>query len=154
LVEKRTLVLQTPKDKKLATFARESFAVLCVAFAPGLICISKSTGPLRCLRTKTGEEVWHFTQKDQHFLELAYAEENKVFVGVCWPYERGGSHRLLRFAPQSGDLTEVLDLGPSGEFAFCQRGSRLISSNGSVIDSVTGRTEFTLPFPVRSKRGS
>jgi outer membrane protein assembly factor BamB len=154
LVEKRMLVLQTPDENEVATIARETFAVLCVAFAPGFVCVSESTGPLRCLNTKTGEETWRYAQKGQHLLRLAYAEKARSFVGVCWPYKRGGPHRLLRFGPESGQVSEVSELGVSGEFAFCRRGSHLLSSAGSVIDSVTGRCQLGLPFPVRDKSGA
>lgn len=147
LLEKRALVLQSPDERKITTVARETFAVLCVAFAPGLVCVSESGGPLRCLDTQTGEEHWRFAEKGQHFLTLAFAEKAEAFVGVCWPYERGGSFRLLRFEPGSGQASVVTDLGQSGEFAFCQRGTRLLSSDGSVIDSATGRRESVLAFP-------
>jgi outer membrane protein assembly factor BamB len=154
LIEKRTLELQTPDEKKVATLPRETFAVLHVAFAPSLVCVSESTGPLRCLSTKTGKEIWRYAQQGQHFLKLAFAEGANAFVGVCWPYERGGSFRLLRFEPEPGEVSDVADLGPSGNFSFCKRGSRLISSDGSVIDSVTGQREFVMPFPVRRESGT
>ena len=151
LAEKRLLVIQTPDEESVTTIARETFAVLSVAFGPGLVCVSESGGALRCLRTTTGEEVWHAAQDGQHFLEVSYAEEVKAFVGVRWPYERGGSHRLLHFRPESGAASEVADLGPKGNFSFCQRGSHLVSSDGSVFHSVTGRRVVVLPFPNRDK---
>ena len=149
LLEKRTLLLQSPEERKLATISAETFAVLCVAFGPGLVCVSESTGPLRCLDAQTGEERWRFQEKGQHFVELAFAEHAQVFVGVCWPYERGGSFRLLRFEPQSGAASVVTELGKGGEFEFCLRGTRLLSSDGSVTDSATGRRERNLAFPAK-----
>src|SRR5262249_2314507 len=126
----------------------ESFGVLCVAFAPGSVCVSESTGPLRCLDTQTGDERWRFQEKGQHFLKMAFSEHAQAFVGVCWPYERGGSFRLLRFEPQSGDVSAVTELGNAGKFEFCLRGTRLLSSDGSVLDSATGHPEGMLAFPV------
>jgi len=149
LVKKRSLVLQTPEDQKIAIIPAETFAVLCVAFGPGLICVSESAGPLRCLDTQTGEERWRFQEKGQHFLEIAFAEHTQEFVGVCWPFERGGSFRLLRFEPQAGAMSVVTDLGLNGEFAFCLRGTRLLSSNGSIMDSATGSCEGRLAFPIK-----
>ena len=152
LLEKRTLVLQSPEERKVASIPRESFAVLCVAFGPGLVCVSESGGPLRCLDTQNGEELWRFQEKGHHFLGLAFADQAQAFVGVCWPYERGGSFRLLRFEPQSGAASVVIELGQAGEFEFCLRGTRLLSSDGSIMDSVTGRREGHLAFP--AKEGS
>lgn len=148
LLEKRALVLQSPEEEKIATIPAETFAVLCVAFGPGLVCVSESTGPLRCLDTQTGVERWRFQEKGQHFLELAFAEQAQAFVGVCWPYERGGSFRLLRLEPQSGAASVVAELGKAGEFEFCLRGTRLLSSDGSVMDSATGNCVGKLAFPV------
>jgi hypothetical protein len=148
LLEKRTLILQSLEERKIASIPAETFAVLCVAFGPDVVCVSESTGSLRCLDTKIGEERWRFQEKGQHFLELAFAEQAQAFVGVCWPYERGGSFRLLRFEPQSGESSVVTELGKAGQFEFCLRGTRLLTSDGSVMDSVTGRREGMLAFPV------
>jgi outer membrane protein assembly factor BamB len=147
VLETGALVFQTQTEQVIATVAREEYAVLSAAFAPGLACVSESGGPLRCLEADSGKELWRYAQKGQHILELAYAETAKAFVGIGWSYELGGSHRLLRIEPRSGKLSEVSDLGPSGEFAFCQRGSRVLSSDGSLIDSVTGNRVATLAFP-------
>jgi len=153
LLEKRVLALQSPEGQTITSFARETFAVLCVAFSPGLVCVSESTGPLRCFDTQTGEQRWRFHEKGQHFLALAFDEQAQAFVGVCWPYERVGSFRLLRFESESGEATTVTDLGNAGEFKFCLRGTRLLSSDGSVMDSATGRREGMLAYPV-SANGS
>jgi WD40 repeat protein len=148
LLEKRELVLQSPEKREITSFARETFAVLCVAFAPGLVCVSESAGPLRCLDTQTGAERWRFAEKGQHFLEIAFAEHAGAFVGVCWPYERGGAFRLLRFEAQSGEASVITDLGKAGKFEFCLRGTRLLSSDGLLMDSAIGRREGNLGFPV------
>jgi WD40 repeat protein len=151
LLEKRALVLQSPEERKIATIPVESFAVLCVAFASGLVCVSECGGPLRCLDVQTGDQRWRFQEKGQHFLELAFSEQAQAFVGVCWPYERGGLFRLLRFEPQSGAATVVADLGKAGNFEFCSRGTRLLSSDGSVMDSATGSCIGRLAFPGAEK---
>jgi outer membrane protein assembly factor BamB len=148
LFEKRTLLLQSSEERKIARIPAETFAVLCVSFGPGLACVSESGGPLRCLETQTGEERWRFQEKGQHFLKFAFAEQAQSLVGVCWPYERGGSFRLLRFEPKSGEATVVADLGKAGEFEYCLRGTRLLSSDGSVIESATGQRVGMLAFPV------
>lgn len=149
LLEKRTLLLQSPEQQKIASIPAETFAVLCMAFAPGLVCVSESTGPLRCLDTQTGQERWRFQEKGQHLLEIAFAEHEQAIVGVCWPYERGGSFRLLRFEPQSGAVSVVTELGKAGKFEFCLRGTRLLSSDGTVRDSATGHREGKLAFPTK-----
>jgi outer membrane protein assembly factor BamB len=147
LLEMQTLVLQSLQEQRITSFGKETFAVLCVAFAPGLVCVSESTGPLRCLDTLTGEERWRFVEKGHHFLEVAFSESTAAFVGVCWHYERGGSFRLLRFQPQSGEVSVVADLGTTERFKFCVRGTRLVSWGGTVMDTETGYRQGVLGFP-------
>jgi hypothetical protein len=147
LLEKRTLVLQTAEEEKLSSFTRESFAVPCVAFGLDCVCVSESTGALRCLDTQTGKERWRFWESGRHFLNLAFAEQTDAFFGVDWPYERGGLFRLLRFHPQSGESIVVTELGKTGEFEFCHRGTHLLSSDGSIIESATGRKVGILALP-------
>jgi hypothetical protein len=141
------LVLQSPDERKIVSIPAESFGVLCAAFGPGLVCVSESAAALRCLETQTGRERWRFQEKGQHVLEVAYADQAQAFVGVIWPYECGGAHRLVRFDPPSGKVSIVTELGRAGEFKFCLRGTRLLSSDGSVVDSATGRRVGMLAFP-------
>ncbi len=139
LLEKLTLVLETNDSRKLASIPRATFAVLSAAFAPGLVCVSESTGPVRCLDTSSGQERWRLAIPDQHFLEVAYNENAASFVGVCWPYQRGGPHRLIRFGSNSGAVTELGELGSQSNLnpttASCLRGSCFLLSDGRVVDS-------------------
>jgi hypothetical protein len=146
LVDEYKLVINGMDDTEIAAIPRKTFAVLCVAFAPGLVCISESGGALRCLETKTGLELWSFSQTGRHFLTLGYAESADSFVGTSWSYELGGSHQLWSFQSVSGKKIRVSDLGKAGEFAFFQRSSRLLASDGTVLDAVTGKTEYTVDF--------
>ncbi|HMF18417.1 MAG TPA: hypothetical protein VKE98_14500, partial [Gemmataceae bacterium] len=147
LLEKKNLVFQTPDEQTIASVERETFAVLSVSFAPGLVCISESGGPIRCLNSQTGAEIWRYSLSDEHFLKLGFNDQNRTFVGVCWEYKRGGKFRLYKFEPESGKTSVVAELPTAATFAFCQRGSRLLSSNGSIIDTDTGQTEEVLTFP-------
>ena len=123
LLEKRALVLQSPSLWKSLSIARESFGVLCVAFAPGLVCISESGGPLRCIDTETGQERWRFAETGQHVLTAALAVSEEAFVGVSWPYMHGGSLRLLRFDSESGHVS-VCPPGSNRDICLLPRTSR------------------------------
>jgi WD40 repeat protein len=147
LLEKQSLEVQTREGQKVVAIPRVTFGVLSIAFAPGRICISESGGPVRCIDTSSGRELWRYSLVDQHFLELAYVDEAKTFVGICWPYEHGGAHTLQRFTIESGDFSVIAELGPFGEFAFCGRGSLLIETDGSVRDVLSGRVEMRFSFP-------
>jgi hypothetical protein len=93
------------------------------------------------LDTQTGAERWRFAEKGQHFLQIAFAEHAGAFVRVCWPYEHGGAFRLFRFEAQSGKASVITDLDQAGEFEFCLCGTRLLSSDGLLMDSATGRRD-------------
>jgi hypothetical protein len=146
LLVKRAFVVQSHDEREISRFERESFGVLSVAFALGFVCVSEAGGPLRCLSTSSGYEVWRFSERGKHFLNLAFSETANAFVGVLWPYERGGRHQLFRFERETGAVLDVSELPQAAEFAFCQRGSRLITSDGSLINVATGGLEYVLPF--------
>jgi WD40 repeat protein len=140
LAEKRDLRLCTSDNKPIATIPRVTFAVLHVAFGPQHVCVSESTGPVRCLDTGSGDESWRFTpQRGLHVLRLAYCESDACFVGVAWPYEHGGSKLLLRFNLGSGRARLITQIGEPCENEFCQKGSRLITSDGTIWDVSTGK---------------
>ena len=142
LVERRSLDLETNDGHKIASIPRATFGVLSLAFAPSLLCVSESTGPIRCLDTQQGQELWRFALPEQHFLKVGYNEHAASFVGDCWPYQRGGPDRLYRFEPRSGAATELGELGSptcmNPTSAFCLRGSTVLLSDGRVLDSATG----------------
>ena len=120
----------------------------------GFVCVSEAGGPLRCLSTGSGHEVWRFSERGKHFLNLAFSETANAFVCVLWPYERGGRHQLFRFQRETGAVLDVSELPQAAEFAFCQRGSRLITSDGSLINVATGGLEYVLPFGAGGLNGN
>jgi hypothetical protein len=76
---------------------RTTFGFLDVAFAPGLLCLSESGGPVRCIDLATGEEQWRYEPPlGSHVLCLGYRAEAPGFLGVEWPFEKGGAKRLLQ----------------------------------------------------------
>lgn len=139
LLSGEELILENLSGRKIGEIPRETFAVLSVAFGPGMMCITESGGPVRCFDTQTGKSLWRFMpDSGEHFLELGFVEHANVFAGICWPYKEGGSAKLFCFEPKSGDASVVADLGKFVDSAFCLRGSRLLLSDGSIIDSATG----------------
>jgi len=146
LLEKHQLALHPMDSTEVVPIARETFAVLDVAFANGLVCISESGGPVRCLNTRSGKEVWRWTGKGLHFLTLGYSEAANAFFGVCWPPEYGGLYKLMRLEKDTGEITEITVLENSSDFAFYSLGSRLLLTDGSIIDVATGNRESVISF--------
>ncbi|SRR6266568_3113392 len=134
-------------EAPIASIARVSFAVLSAAFSPTLLCISEAAGPVRAFDVATGSEVWRCKPPAGHFLQVAFCEELRSFAGVCWPLRHDSSYLLQLFDSQSGAATGVAEIRLTAETEFCLRGSRLVTSAGSVFDVASGKRVAELPFP-------
>jgi len=67
-----------------------TFAVLDVAFGADHLCITESTGPVRCLSYLSGAEHWRYTPSEgSHVLSLHYNRLDGFFYGVVRHYEKG-----------------------------------------------------------------
>ncbi len=134
---------------RIAKIARTTFAILDAAFGPDRLCISESGGPVRCLDTKNGTELWRYTPKPgRHFLTLAYSPKSAAFHGVEWSYMKGGKKRLVRLDAALGKPTLVATFSDSSATeVFCSRGEALLTSEGQFIDVNTGLTSKSLRFP-------
>jgi hypothetical protein len=147
LLESRLLVLQATGGRTVAIVRPTTFAVLSVAFGPGLLVISESNGPVRCFETQKAKELWRYVPPvGHHVLQLAYAKTLESFAGISWPYEHGGTKRLLRFNSQSGVAETIADLGYVTETAFCKSGSYLVSSDGFIIEVASGHRMYRMAF--------
>jgi WD40 repeat protein len=146
---KSPLELRVVGGKRLATLERTTFAILDVAFGPDRLCMTESGGPVRCLGTENGDELWRYTPRaGRHVLRLGYAVTAAAFIGVEWPYAKGGVKRLLRFDPGSGRATLVATVEkPCAKEVFCSRGSALLTTEGELIDVVTGAAKRAFRFP-------
>jgi hypothetical protein len=137
----------------IATIPRCSFAVLSVAFSKSHVCVSEAGGPVRALDLSSGSELWkHRPVKGTHFLRVAFVERADTFVGVTWPFERGGTMCLQRFEPD-GSATVLGEIETAPALAFASRGEALITAAGPVYDTVSGRQIGSMPFPTAPPRG-
>ena len=125
---------------------RLTFALMDTAFGADSICLTESTGPVRCVDYETGNVRWRFDpEPGSHVLALYYSEKAAVYYGTWRHYERHLYCRLLRFSPVTGGREVVCELG-SPEVAF-SAADQLVTSAGDVIDLATGRTVSKLDFP-------
>ena len=149
LIEKRNLILRTRAGRQIATAPRITFAILSVAFGQGHACVSESGGPVWCLDAENGSEVWRFSpEPGTHFLRLAYCEPIGHFVGIVWPCIHGGPKVLMQFASDSGTPREITTLTRAAEYAFCRKGAKLVSSDGSIWDVPSGTVCDSIALPV------
>ena len=138
LLDGARLKLTARAGRSIAPIERTSFGVLDATFGPELLCISESGGPVRCVDV-AGREVWRYgPAPGRHVLKLAYTGEMGCFVGVEWPYEHGGTKVLRRFSATGGEPRTVAELGKPAEVAFFAAGTRLLTSEGHVWDTING----------------
>lgn len=148
LLEKRSggYVLRGVKDIAIPTI---TFAILDVAFGPESLCLTESTGPVRCLDCRSGVELWRYEPaKNNHVLRLWYRELDGHYYGVEWQYHSGGPHKLLCFAGGSGRVEEICQLD-SWEEAVCGGLDCLVASSGEVVSLSNGKLIGRLDFPQR-----
>jgi WD40 repeat protein len=136
----------------LASIPRVSFGVLSVAFSGSLVCVSEAGGPVRALDLSSGAERWRHTPKGTHFLRVAYVDSAGAFVGVSWPFERGGAMLLQRFEPD-GRAVVIAEIVQTAVMEFASKGEHLVTSAGIVYESLRGGRVDSLPFPPAQTRG-
>ena len=149
-VDKTRPEIQTMEGVCIAKLERETFAILSIAFGLGQIAISESGGSVRCFETKTEKTIWRYQPpKGCHVLALGYSQQHNLFMGVLWPYEKGGAKSLLIFDAKIGDIQTSYPLGQSGKEVFCLHGKYLMSSEGWLVECSTGQICGYFNFPTK-----
>jgi WD40 repeat protein len=162
LLSKRTgpIELRRAGANRPIILARTGFAIHDAAFGGDRVCISEAGGGnpwskdnappvLRCLDTGSGAELWRYTpRRGWNIPLLAYTSKAGAFFGVERNYMTTAQKRLLRFDSDSGKRTQVVGLEkPCATEVFCSRGESLLTSEGELIDVLTGATKKWFRFP-------
>ena len=141
---KRDYILRKEKTLQIP---RLTFAVLDVAFGPHSLAVSESGGPVRCIDSSTGSELWRQSPGKQiHFLRLWYRRIDGNFYGELWEFRTGSFRSIVRFDASSGESTVICQLY-SGEAVYSPKVDCIITSNGEVLDLADGRIHHRLQFP-------
>jgi hypothetical protein len=146
LLEKRKRNYILRKEKTLQ-IPRLTFAILDVAFGPKSLAISESGGPLRCIDSSTGTELWRQSPGKQiHFLSAWHRQTDQTFYGVQWDFWTGSLRSLVRLDANSGEANVICQLN-SWEEVYCPKLDRIITSNGEVLNLSDRRILHRLQFP-------
>lgn len=117
---------------------RTTFAFLDVTFAPGLLGLSESGGPVRCVDIRVGLVRWCYQPPvGCHVLCLGYCEAEPSFLGVEWSFEKGGAKRLLRWSLDDGVVIDSLNLGEPIDCCFAMAGKVIVTAEGEELDSTS-----------------
>jgi len=154
LYEKRTLELHSPKHAKPVKIKREEFGVLSVCFSPDAVVISEATGPVRCFALDDGSLRWHYQPSaGWHVLELGYNSFKRVFLGIERHYDSRDTIYPLRFFDErTGEVVHSAPTEQASEYCFGLQGTRLISTDGWVLDTGDAKLIGSLEFPFKDYR--
>jgi outer membrane protein assembly factor BamB len=137
------------KNGKPRNIPRLTSAILDATFGTQSVAISESGGPVRCIDSSTGKELWMFLpQKDSHVLNLWFRNADRNFYGVVWNYQRGGFRQLVKFDAESGKASTLCNLD-SWEEAYCPKLDCIVASNGELIELSKGTLLNRLGFPLK-----
>ena len=125
-----------------------TFAFLDAAFGPESVCISESGGPVRALDTKGGREIWrHEPPPGCHVLRLLYVGSTHAFAAVEYSYTQEGCPRALVWLDaDTGQRRHVADIGSVADAEVCHEGLALLTSDGHLISTQTGKLSRALSF--------
>jgi WD40 repeat protein len=128
------------KTKKIkANIERQSFATLDLDIADNCFAISESGGPLSCYDIQNGELKWRIPiNEDGHFLKVIFNKELDKYIGVSWPFMKGGNKKLKYINKDNGLIEKEMTINCPTETEFALDGNVLVTSNREIIDLKSG----------------
>jgi hypothetical protein len=139
-IGKKKHAIKNMETDEVFSIKKETFALLHSAFGPDQLCLSESTGAVRCISTKDGLEIWRYKPPEgNHILGLIYSENDKYFYGIEWPFKKGGESILLRFGNSKYKADDILSIKSKAVFIFVPNLNVLVMSNGMIIDLKKGK---------------
>lgn len=79
---------------------------------------------------------------------MGYREDRISFLGVQWPYEKGGPLELLEFAAATGSIVRQNVVESAAEECFALGVRVLVRADGRVVDTTTGSVRQRVPTMV------
>lgn len=119
--------------------------VLGACFLTERVCIAEFMGPLRCVDDR-GETRWTFRQGESHIIDVAAVRGAHV-AGVQVTPETGASELVV--LDRGGRLRSQAPLTSYSGAAFVDDGAGIVLSDGSYLDTLSGRLIRRLDFCAR-----
>lgn len=122
-----------------ASIERQSFATLDLGIADNCFAISESGGPLSCYDIKSAQLKWRIpVDEDGHYLRLSYNEELNTFIGVSWPFMKGGNKKIKYINKDNGSIEKEIIINCPTETEFALNGKVLVTSDKEIINLKSG----------------
>jgi WD40 repeat protein len=139
LLDGEQLHIQLKSGKSFSP-RRETFAVLDAVFGVDTVAIAESGGSVRILSLDSGRDVVRYTPENGvHALQLAYCAKRNAYLALLWPYQHGGSKRLVKIDSTSGRVSTIAVVGQPAETGFSTPLGALVCSTGELVDLESGR---------------
>jgi len=126
------------KRKLIKNFTKTNFGILDTAFSEEKIICAYSANPLESISTSNFEKVWS-TKVIGHFLKIEYSNEIDKILGIRWDYENGSPKYLCYIDINTGKVEKEIDIGEPIETKFLKQGKFLLTSQGKLYSTLTGR---------------
>jgi hypothetical protein len=112
-----------------------SFGLLDALLADGVLWLSEAAAGVRSFAASDGTLMSAYSPpRGSHVLNLARADDGACY-GIEWPYQRGGTHRAVRFEDGNARITAELQL--SWPFVLVPSRSMAVLASADVVPVVT-----------------
>jgi hypothetical protein len=149
LLEKSTTIslVDRRNGKTFKSLPKTSFAILGACFTINEVAVTYSANPFELIDLISYKTKWK-TNVVGHFLCVSYSEAQKMFHGVRWDFNVGGSKFLSYIDPENGTMINEIHLGEPIEMEFLSEGRFLLTSKGQLIDTSSGKLTNEFNFEV------
>jgi len=141
---KRDYILRNGQSRKIP---RITHGILSAAFGTQSFVMSEIGGPVRCIDSSAGTELWRVTpERGSHFLFLWFRGTDGDFCGVLRHYEQNRYRRLVQLDAATGEAKILCGLDSWYE-EYCAKLDCVVTSSGELVDLSKGRVLHRLNFP-------
>jgi hypothetical protein len=142
------LELHSPFGSRIDKIPRNSSQELDCCFSDTEVVISECGGPIRCFSLEPIKYLWgHNPPSGSHYLKVVFNQFTNCFEGLLFNYSDHSAppiNKVVHFERYSGSIQQTLPLNDVREYEFCLSGTRIFTSDRTLIDSSTG--EIKLKF--------
>ncbi len=122
-----------------------SFGMHTAAFSPISVCLSEPRAGIRCVSLASGDLLWHHPTKA--FSRATFNPSDGQFYCVDCNENTPPDWFLTRLSPKGDECEPVALLDGGWETEFTKSGSHLITANGDVYETTSGKLIRHLDFP-------
>jgi outer membrane protein assembly factor BamB len=134
--------------KRIGQLAYGGLGPLDVAFSENYVVASYAGGLVTCSDTKNCIQVWHHYAKEGRYARISYNQMSHEFIAVDLHWTKGTNESIVWLDENTGDIKRRLKFTSTPwETEFALRGTVLVTSDGMLLDTSSGKEIAGLDFP-------